>query len=388
MANNGRERISEACSHIDSGSGETHSDISDVLGAYNSFVDNKQEQDSKNLLSGLSINEHMHEVTIDNVINTSAGTTSMELPEVTKDENMRDSKLILDFGGMTDEINTRFSNSVEHRTVPEGSSPFSLWGEQICLEDSQNRTHAGARELEQGRASDNNSLNLVDLPQSCDGGYNLNKVCTNEQRYAVQHNENGFYNRSNERGERISHGDALNSAGPQRQCDVGYNLNKPCLNQQSFGVQHNHAGAYSTGDEARQERVAYGNSLTLASVHQTCDTGYNLNTACTQQTCDTGYSMNKGYLGPVQGLSKLDVLERSSDSHLMIGFGNSTPRPNQGVATEFLWRTSEGNIQPGGLVDSSSTRGQSSSSFQAFDFLSDKVPNNPFYYFEGNGKIF
>lgn len=384
MANNGQERISEACSRIASGSGETHSDLSDVLGAYNSFVDSKEEQDSKNLLSGLSINEHMHEVTIDNVTNTSDGTTSMELPEVTKDENLRDNKLILDFGSMTDEINARFSNSIEQQTVPEGSSPFSLWGEQICLEDSQTRAYGGARGLEQGRASDNNSLNLVDLQQSSEGGYNLNKVCMNEQGYAVQHNENGFYNRSNERGERISHGDALNSAGPPRQCDVGYNLNKPCLNQSSFGFQHNQAGAYSTRDEAQQERAAYGNSLTLASVQQTCDTGYNLNKAYTQQTCGAGYSVNKGYLGPVQGLCKLDGLERSRDSDLMIGFGNSASRPNQGVATEFLWRTTEGNIQPGGLVDSSSTRGQSSGSFQAFDFLSDKGGNG---LYTGNEKF-
>lgn len=390
MAKNEQEKISSICSHIPSGSVKTHSDISDVLGSYDSFIDNKQEQDPKNIISGLSINEHIDEGTVDNVTNASAATTTMKLPEIAKDQNLQANKLILDFGSMT-EINARFSNSDEHETVPEGSSPFSLWGAQICVEDNQTRAYDGARGLEPERASSNNSLNLFGLQQSCDLGYNLNKVCMNQQQFAVQHNETGFFNRSNEGREGISRGNTLNSAGLQQQFDAAYNLNKPCLDQQSFGVQHNQTGAYSTSDEARRERVAYGNSLSLASVQQTCDTGYGLNKASTQQTCDTGYSLNKastkqacetgyslnkGYIGPVQGFTKLDGLEHSRDSHLMIGFGNSCSRPNQSVATEFLWRTTEGNIQHGGLVDSSSSQGQSTASFQAFDFLSDKGGNN------------
>lgn len=374
MTNHEHGKISSAFSHIPSGNDKADRDFSNVLGAYNSFVENKKEQDPKSFLSGLSGNEHMHEVPINNVSSVSDGTATRQLPELGKVENSRTNKLILDFGSMT-EINERFLDNVQHETVSEGSSPFSLWVEPTCAVDNRTSVYGSSRGMDQQeRASENNSLNFVGLQQPFDGGYNLNKTCMNEQRYGAQHNETGLYSRNSESGrEGVSHGNTLNLVGLQQQCGAGYNLNKPC--QQNFGVQHNEPEAYSTSDEARRERVTYGNSLSLASVQQTCDTGYSLNKACLQRTCDAGYSLNKGYSGSLQGLSKLEVVEHSRDRDLMIGFGNSSSRHNQGVGTELLWRPTEGSILPGSLVDSSSSQAQSSGFYQAFDFLSDKSGN-------------
>uniref|UniRef100_A0A803ME79 Uncharacterized protein n=1 Tax=Chenopodium quinoa TaxID=63459 RepID=A0A803ME79_CHEQI len=424
-------------------SDQGHSDVSNLLGAFSNFVEDKHNQVPKGLLSDLSINEHMREVAMNSVTDVPSTTTTTQLPELDKVDVSRTNKMIFDFDNIP-EMNARFLSSVQNETVPEGTSPFSLWGQQTCtIEDNQTRVYGGARGVsQQERASDNNSLNLVGLQQPTDVGYNLNKVCMNEQRYSVQHNETGVYRNNNEieregiysgargivqqerasdnnllnlvglqqpsdagfnlnkvhmneqrygmqhnesgvyrksneaRREGISHGNTLNLAGLQQQCDAGYNLNKPCINQQSYGMQCNETGAYSTSDESKQERVAYGNSLSLASVPQTCDTRYSLDKACIQQACDTGFSLNKGYMGNMQEFSKLDELGHSRDRDLMVGFGNGGGRPSQGVANDFLWRATDGNILPGGLMDSSPSQGQSSGSYQAFDFLSDKGGND------------
>ncbi|KNA22164.1 hypothetical protein SOVF_036860 [Spinacia oleracea] len=423
---------------------QENSDVSNVLGSFSNFIEDKQEQVPKDILSELSTNKHMRGVSM----NTATGvpSTTTQLPELDKVDSSRTNKMIFDFGSIP-EMNTRFLSSVQNETVvPQGTSPFSLWGQQTCaVDDSQTRVYGGSRGVaDQQRGSDNSSLNLVGLQQPSDVGYNLNKVCMNEQRFGVQHNETGVYrnnneprreeiygggrgivqqerasdnnllnlvglqqssdagfnlnkvhmneqrygvqqnesgvynNKSNEtRREGISHGNTLNLAGLQQKFDAGYNLNKPCLNQPSYGMQCNETRAYnSTSDESKQERVTYGNSLSLASVPQTRDTRYGLNKACIQQTCDTGFSLNKGYMGTMQELSKLDELGHSRDRDLMVGFGNGGGRPNQGVATDFLWRATEGNILPGGLMDSSPSQGQSSGSYQAFDFLSDKGGND------------
>lgn len=416
---------------------QAHNDVtnvSNVLGAFSNFVEDKQEHVPKVILSELSINENIREVAMNNVTDAPSTTTATQLPELDKVDRSRTNKMIFDFGSIP-EMNARFMSSVQNETVPEGTSPFSLWGQQTCtIDDNQTTVYGGARGgAQQERASDNNSLNLVGLQQTSDVGYNLNEVCMNEQRYGIQHNDTGVYRNNNEvrregiysgaggivqqerasdnnllnlvgiqqpsdagfnlnkvhmneqryvvqhneaRREGESHGNTLNQAGLQQQCDAGYNLNKPCPNQQSFGMQCNETGAYSTSDVSKQERVTYGNSLSLASVPQTCETRYSLNKACIQQTCDTGFSLNKGYMGTMHGLSKLDELGHSRDRDLMVGFGNGGGRTSQGVATDFLWRTTEGNIIPGGLMDSSSSQGQSSGSYQAFDFLSDKGGND------------
>ncbi|XP_048498170.1 uncharacterized protein LOC104892221 isoform X2 [Beta vulgaris subsp. vulgaris] len=420
-----------------------HSDVSNVIVGFSNFVEDKQEQVPKSFLSGLSMNEHIREVSMDNVMAVPSSTTTTQLPELDKVDSSRTNKMLFDFGSIP-EINTRFPSSVQNETVPEGTSPFSLWGQQTCtIENNQTSIYSGARGVaQQERASDTNSLNLIGLQQPSDVGYNLNKVSMNEQGYSVQHYETGVYGKNNEvrgegiyggargivqqerpsdnnllnlvglqqpsdagfnlnkinmnehrfgvqrnesgaysknnevRRERISHGNTLNLAGLQQQCDAGYNLNKPCVNQQSYGMQCNDTGAYSTSDESKQERVTYGNSLSLASVPQSCETRYSLDKTCIQQSCDTGFSLNKGYMETMQGLSKLNELGHSRDRDLMIGFGNSGGRSNQGVANDFLWRATEGNILPGGLMDTSSSQGQSSGSYQAFDFLSDKGRND------------
>ncbi|KAL2893808.1 Zinc finger and BTB domain-containing protein 20 [Bienertia sinuspersici] len=386
---------------------QAHSDVSNVLGAFNSFVENKQEHIPKSFLSGLSINEQLREVAMNNVTDVPSTTTSMQLPELNKVDNSRSNKLIFDFGNIT-EMNARFLGSVQNGAVPNGTSPFSVWGQQTCtIEDNQTRIYDGARGVaQQERVSDNNPLDLVGLQQPSDVGYNLNEVCMNEQRYGVQRNEtgvyrennevrregmyrgaggivqqertsdnnslnlvslqqpthaefnlnkthmneqrygvqlneSGVYSKSNDSRREISHGNTLNRSGHQRQCDAEYNLNKPCINQQSYGMHCNETGTYSTSNESKQDRMTYGNSLSLASVPQTCDTRYSLNKSCIQQTCDSGFSLDKGYMGTIQGLSKLDELGHTQDQDLMIGFRNSDGRPNQGVATEFLWRAAE-----------------------------------------------
>ncbi|CAO2834356.1 unnamed protein product [Amaranthus hypochondriacus] len=415
-----------------------HRDASNFLVAFNNFVEDKQEEVNKSILSGLSMNEHMRDVSMSNALDVPSTTATTQLPELDKMDSSRTNKLNIDFGSIT-ELNARFMSSVQNEPESAETSPFSLWGQQTCtIEDNQTRGYGGggargvaqherdnARNLvglqqpsnagynlnkvclneqrygvqhnetrvyrkhneirregiydgargliQQERASDNNSLNLVGLQQPSNAGFNLNKVHINEQRYyGVQHNESGVYSKSSEpRSEGVSHGNTLDLVGLQQQCDAGYNLNKPCINQQSFCLQ---TGGYNASDESKQERVTYGNSLSLASVP--CEPRYGLNKACIPQTCDAGFSMNKGYMGTMQGLSKIDELGHSRDQDLMIGFGNSSGEPNQGVPTDFMWRSTEGNILPGGLMRSSSSQGQSSGSYQAFDFLSDKGGND------------
>ncbi|KAH9624454.1 hypothetical protein KSS87_008144, partial [Heliosperma pusillum] len=350
-------------------------DVSNDLGAFTSFVGDKQAQVPKSLLSCLSMNEQNHEVVKNDVGKVSSTATTMHFPGLDKVESSRSNKATLDFSNMT-EMNERFVTSVQHHTVPEESSPFQLWGQQSCgLQENQSKVYgAVSGRAQRNRSSNNDSINVVGLQRPSGGGHNLNEVRMNEQSY-VQHSETGVFSRSNEaRSEGNFHGNTLNLAGFSQQYESGYNnYNKPCINQQSYGTQHTESGAYNRCDQARQERAAYGNSLSLASVQQ-CDTRYGMNNT-SQQTIDPGYSLNKGYIDSIQGLSKLDDLGDSRDRDLMIGFGNSGGRPNQTAPAEFLWRT-EGNILPGGLVDSSSSQGQSSGSFQAFDFLSDKSGND------------
>ncbi|KAL9228725.1 hypothetical protein vseg_004274 [Gypsophila vaccaria] len=360
----------------------THNDVSDVLGSFGSYVEDKQSQAPKSLFYALSMNEQSREAAMNDVGNVSSSSNTMILPELEKVDSSRSGKL-LDFSNMT-EMNERFLRSVQHDAIPEETSPFQLWGQQSSgLEHSQTKVYGGGSGfVQQERASENNSLNLVGHQRPSSGGYNLNEVCMNEQRY-TQRSKIGVFSRRNEaRTDSLSHGNALNLAGFQQQCDLGCNLNKPSINQQSYGVQQTEIGSYSNLDQARQERVAYGNSLSLANVQQ-CDSRYSLNKACDQQPVDTGYSQNKGYVDSMQGLSRLGDIGNSRDRDLMIGFGNSGGRRNQSATTEFLWGSTEGSIMPGGLVDSSSGQAQSSGSFQPFDFLSDKGGNDMY---TSNGK--
>ncbi|XP_074263045.1 uncharacterized protein LOC141585876 isoform X2 [Silene latifolia] len=363
---------------LDGRTNKSHTDISNELGGFTSFVGDKQAQVSKSLLSCLSMNEQNHEVAKSDVGKVSSTTTTMHFPGLDKVDSSRSNKSTLDFSDMS-EINGRFVTSVQHNTVPVESSPFQLWGQQSCgLQENQSKVYGdvsgGAQRNRSSNNNNHNSLNMVGLQRPSGGGNNLNEVRMNEQSY-VQHSETGVFSSSNEaRREGNFHGNTLNLAGFSQQYESGYNYNKPCINQQSYGTQHTESGAYNRCDQSRQERAAYGNSLTLASVQQ-CDTRYSMNST-SQQTIDPGYGLNKGYIDSIQGLSKLDNLGDSRDRDLMIGFGNSGGRPNQTAPTEFMWRSTDGNIIPGGLVDSSSSQGQSSGSFQAFDFLSDKSGND------------
>lgn len=117
------------------GNDKVDRDFFNVFGVYNSFVENKKEQDLKSFLFGFFGNEYMYEVFINNVSFVLDGIVIRQLFEFGKVENLRINKLIFDFGSMI-EINERFLDNVQYEIVFEGFFFFLLWVELICVVDN------------------------------------------------------------------------------------------------------------------------------------------------------------------------------------------------------------------------------------------------------------
>ncbi|GAB4861228.1 methyl-CpG-binding domain-containing protein [Ancistrocladus abbreviatus] len=266
VTNTGIEKISAPL-----GSSQPLTDESNLFGTCSSMTEeSQQERDSKSLFSCLSVSDDMHLVTdqvhsatdvqdaANNVNDASAATSTGQLPKLNKLGNSRAKKVILDFHTDVAEPNTSVPTSVQHETIPQGSSPFSLW---------------------------------------------------NEQSYRIEHNQTRVYD--------------------------------------------------GTRQEASQGRVPLSSSLSLTSL---------------QQTYDVGYNLNNSYMGTVDELSRFDAFNHPRDTDLMIGFRNNDDRPNQNL-TEVLWRSNDGTVMPSGLGDSSSSRGQVPSTFRSFDIVTNKGEN-------------
>ncbi|GMH31385.1 hypothetical protein Nepgr_033228 [Nepenthes gracilis] len=154
-----------------------------LFGTCNSIVEESQpEKISRSVLSRLSVSEHMHDVSVkvhvveNNVNDVCAGTSAAQLPETDRVLSSR-KKVILGFVDNMNEISTNAPTSVQHETISESSSPFSLWNEQSYgVDHSQSRVYDSTREEDrQERIALSNTLSLASFQETYDVGYNLNK---------------------------------------------------------------------------------------------------------------------------------------------------------------------------------------------------------------------
>ncbi|GAB2271257.1 methyl-CpG-binding domain-containing protein [Dionaea muscipula] len=161
---------------------QTFTDESNVFATCDNILEDSQRRRvSKSILSCLSVNDHMQDITdglhnSDNNVNAiPAGTDT--LPELDKVESSRNNEVILDFVGNMGEINRSVLTSAQHGIISESSSHFSLWNEQsYSAVHTHNRGYDGTgEEVRQEQIPRSNSHSLASFQPTYDLGYNLNK---------------------------------------------------------------------------------------------------------------------------------------------------------------------------------------------------------------------